>query len=150
MIMVSACLVGIQCKYNGGCNTHQGVLTYLQGKDWIPVCPEQLGGLATPRTPAEIQGGSGEDVLQNRVKVMTKTGEDVTAPFRKGAEQTLKIAQMAGVKEAILKERSPSCGGCQIYDGSFLGQPKAGQGVTAALLREHGISIHTEDDFPNK
>lgn len=150
MIIVSACLVGTQCKYSGGSNTHQGVLAYLHGKDWVSVCPEQLGGLPTPRTPAEIQGGSGEDVLQSRVKVMTETGEDVTGSFIKGAEQTLKIAQMIEAKEAVLKQRSPSCGCRQIYDGSFQGKCKDGQGVTAVLLQKHGIRVHTEDEFPNQ
>ncbi|AZR73825.1 hypothetical protein BBF96_10765 [Anoxybacter fermentans] len=147
MILVSACLLGVECKYNGTSNYNPDLIAYLQNKKWIPICPEQLGGLTTPRIPAEIQGGDGKDVLSGRARVVTKEGKDVTEAFIKGAKEVLKIAQLANVEEAILKERSPSCGKCQIYDGSFQGKIKPGQGVTAAILREYGIRVKTEEDL---
>jgi len=147
MILVSACLVGSNCRYNGGTNFDQNVISKLEGKRWIPVCPEQLGGLQTPRTPAEIQDGDGAMALVGEAKVKSKNGVDVTENFIKGAKETLYLAQMLGATEAILKERSPSCGSCKIYDGSFQGKPKQGSGVAAALLKQHGIIVKSEEDF---
>ena len=103
----------------------------------VPVCPEQLGGLATPRPPAERQ--------QDRV--VTKTGADVTEPYRRGAEETLRLCQMLGCEAAILKERSPSCGHGEIYDGTHSGTLTAGDGVTAQLLVDHGISVYGESQI---
>lgn len=150
MIVVSACLVGVNCRYSGGSNDHQGVIDYLKDRQWVPVCPEQLGGLMTPRFPAEIESGEGEDVLKGMGKVKTKDGEDVTKAFVKGAEETLKITKLVGAKEAILKEGSPSCGSCMIYDGTFQHQRKSGSGVTTALLRKYGILVKSEVDFDQK
>lgn len=148
MILVSACLLGVNCKYNGGCNRHTEVLNYLDGRqDWIPICPEQIGGLATPRVPAEIQGGDGEAVLKGQARVVTRDGRDVTEAFIKGAQEVLKIAQLCGAHEAILKQRSPSCGSCQIYDGTFAGGKIDGAGVTAALLKLAGIDVKSEEDL---
>lgn len=145
MIIVSACLAGLNCKYDGG-NNHVLEIEKLvaQGKA-LPVCPEQLGGAPTPREAAEIRVFSGEDVLAGRARVMTKSGDDKTEAFIKGAEEVLKIARMAGAKQAILKERSPSCGCTYIYDGTFSGSKHPGRGVTAALLASKGIKVYSEE-----
>lgn len=133
-ILVSACLLGIDCKYNGKNNKNEQVLQLLKGHDLIPVCPEIMGGLQTPRTPSEIQ----ED------QVITKDGRNVTKQYQKGAEETLKIAKLYNCKNAILKEKSPSCGCGKIYDGTFTGTLIDGDGITARLLKEHGVKITGE------
>jgi len=148
MILISACLIGINCKYNGKNNA----VPFLDNlpKHIVPICPEQLGGLPTPRPQAEIILGDGKDVLEGNAKVITKKGNDVTKNFIFGAKQVLKIAQVCGAKEAILKAHSPSCGSGLIYDGSFKGKLKKGDGVTAALLKKKGIKILSEKElFPH-
>jgi len=145
MIIISACLVGINCKYNGKNNLAQWVKDLPQ--TIVPVCPEQLGGLPTPRPPAEIILGDGSDVLDGKAKVITNTGKDVTKNFVTGADMTLKIARLVGAEKAILKSNSPSCGSCYIYDGSFTGKLGKGDGVTAALLKKNGIKVFTENDI---
>ncbi len=110
----------------------------------IPVCPEQLGGLPTPRNPAEIVGGDGDDVLDGKARVIDLEGNDVTRQFLAGAEQALQLAQKVGATVAILKENSPSCGSSHVYDGSFSGNKKPGVGVTAALFRRNGIRVESE------
>jgi uncharacterized protein YbbK (DUF523 family) len=147
MILVSACLLGINCKYDGDNNNHEMVREYLKGKEFILVCPEQLGGLSTPRIPCEIKNGDGMDVLSGTCKVENKDGEDTTENFIKGAKEALKIAQLYDCKEAILKECSPSCGSNRIYDGTFSGKKMDGQGVTASILRNEGIHIISEKDL---
>lgn len=147
MLIVSACLAGVKCKYNGKDNFTPLLQELLSREEVQLVCPEQLGGLSTPRVPAEIRGGSGEDVLSGSAKVMTQTGCDVTAEFIRGARETLRIACLLGARGAILKESSPSCGSSMIYDGTFQGQKKPGQGVTAALLRREGLTIWSENDL---
>src|SRR4249920_3282758 len=119
MIVVSACLCGINCKYNGDNNLDTRVLDLLKEGKAIPVCPEQLGGMQTPRIPSEILDGNGYDVLMGKSKVLGQGGYDVTSEFIKGAYETLKIVEAASATIAILKARSPSCGVSQIYDGSF-------------------------------
>ncbi len=109
----------------------------------IPVCPEQLGGLATPRPTAEISGGTGADVLEGRAEVRTSSGADVTDNFTRGAREALSIAKAAGAREAILKAKSPSCGCGLIYDGTFSGRLVEGNGVTAELLIRNGIIVKT-------
>lgn len=131
MIIMSACLCGVNCKYSGGNNLNEKCLELFKKGEAILVCPEQLGGLMTPRIPAEIR----ED------KVITKEGEDVTAQFLKGAEETLRIAKMVNAKKAILKEGSPSCGCNYIYDGNFNGTKIKGKGITASLLEKNGIKV---------
>ncbi len=111
------------------------------------VCPEEDGGLGTPRPAAEIQGGDGSDVLEGRARVMTKTGVDVTAEYLAGAGIALRAARAAGAETAILKARSPSCGKDCVYDGTFTRTPIQGDGVTAALLRREGIAILTEGEI---
>lgn len=148
MILVSACLCGVNCKYDGGNNLNEKVLKLLREGKAIPVCPEQLGGQSTPRVPHEIIKGTGEEVLNGRARVMgTDPEDDVTEQFIKGAEETLKIAKECGVEFAILKARSPSCGKGLIYDGTFSGEKRKGNGVTAELLIKHGIDVVTEEEF---
>lgn len=147
MILVSACLLGVNCKHNGKNNENSEVIQLIKKKGVIPVCPEQLGGLTTPRLPAEIEGGEGMDVLYGSVKVIQKDGVEVTEAFVKGAKETLKIAKKFEVNQAILKARSPSCGMGQIYDGSFSGVSIKGDGVTAALLKSKNITVYTEENI---
>lgn len=153
LVLVSACLVGQKCRYNGGdCRvdglTHQvgevgQLLRPSDGTDWavVPVCPERLGGLPTPREPAEIAGGSGGDVLDGHARVVTARGEDVTEPFVVGAREALELARALGVHRAVLKEASPSCGSTLIYDGTFTRTRVPGEGLLAALLRRHGFTV---------
>jgi uncharacterized protein YbbK (DUF523 family) len=147
MIIVSACLCGINCKYDGGNNLDERVLRLLKEGKVIPVCPEQLGGQETPRAPHEIVNGNGRDVLKGKAKILGPEGDDVTSEFLKGAYETLKIAQICGASIAILKARSPSCGTPEIYDGTFIGAKRPGNGVTAELLLESGIKVFTEENL---
>lgn len=135
-VCVSACLLGCNCKYNGGNNLNDKVVRFVKDKDVVPVCPEQLGGLPTPRTPSEIVNG----------RVTTKDGKEVDAAFRRGALLAAQEAVSAGVELAILKSRSPSCGAKQIYDGTFTGTLIDGKGVFAQALAERGIPIIDEAD----
>lgn len=144
MILVSACLLGINCKYSGDNNESEKVREYLKDKPFILVCPEQLGGLTTPRDPAEIIS---KDKYGNQNKVISNKNIDVTDNFKKGAVETLKIAQIYECREAILKEGSPSCGSSLIYDGTFSGKKIPGQGVTTALLRQNNIKVTSEKEI---
>ena len=148
MRLVSACLLGLKCTWDGHDKyRNDRAIKLSKTETLIPVCPEQLGGLATPRAPQEIQGGTGADVISNKCKVINKNGEDVTERFIRGAEETLKIARQLNVKEFISKSGSPSCGCGQIYDGSFSHQLVPGDGVTAALLKRNGIRVMTEEEL---
>ncbi len=147
MILISACLLGVDCKYNGKNNFKEEIINHFKDKNIVPVCPEQLGGLSTPRLPAEIKGGDGKDVLAGCAKVIRVDGVDVTEEFVKGANETLKIAKNLGSAKAILKSRSPSCGFGQIYDGNFNSTLTNGDGVTAALLKENGIEVYNDENF---
>ena len=148
MKLISACLLGVRCAWSGDDKYRNDQAIELSKLEpLIPVCPEQLGGLPTPRAPQEIQGGTGEDVLDKKCTVLNKNGEDVTRAFIIGAEETLKIAKQLKVKEFIAKRGSPSCGCGQIYDGSFSGRLINGDGVTTALLRRNGIRITPEEDL---
>jgi len=113
-------------------------MSLLEKGTALPVCPEQLGGLPTPRDPAEIQGGEGKDVLRGKAIVLDRTGRDVTSNFLRGAEEVLRLANLIGAKEAIFKAESPSCGCGAIISG---GKPRAGDGVTVSLLKKHGITV---------
>lgn len=144
MILVSACLIGINCKYNGENNKNDKVSNYLKGKQYIIACPEQLGGLSTPRNPSEIIAFDGYEVIKGKAKVMTNENIDVTDQFIKGAKESLKIATLYNCREAILKEGSPSCGSTYIYDGNFTGDKKVGVGVTTALLEKNNIKVISE------
>ncbi|WP_125152734.1 DUF523 domain-containing protein [Clostridium rectalis] len=147
MIIISACLCGINCKYNGKNNLSEDVLKLFKQKKAILVCPEQLGGLQTPRPPQEIINGTGMEVLKRLSKVKDLAGNESTDKFIKGAYETLNIAKECKAQYAILKSNSPSCGYGMIYDGTFSGKKIKGNGVTAELLRKNGIKIFTEYDF---
>lgn len=147
MILVSSCLCGEKCKYNGGDNKNEAVMTLCEREPHIKVCPEVLGGLSTPRVPAEIIGGSAQDVLQGNAKIYTKTGMDVTAAFLKGAERVVSLLEHYPIEKAILKAKSPSCGKGKIYDGHFKGCLIEGNGVTAQALMNKGIKVITEEEL---
>ena len=135
-VLVSACLLGCPCRYDGKSKPCEAVLALMDKHTLIPVCPEQMGGLATPRPPAECQKGG----------VFTEAGTDVTVQYKRGAEEALRLAKLYGCACAILKERSPSCGSGEIYDGSFSRNLIAGDGVTAALLKANGIAVVGESE----
>ncbi len=137
MIIVSACLAGLHCRYDSGEKSNADVIRLVAEGKAIPVCPEQLGGLTTPRLPAEIING----------RVIRKDGVDVTAQFERGAQDALRLAKLAGAQSAILKARSPSCGAGRIYDGSFSGKVIPGDGILAEYFRENGITVQTEEDL---
>lgn len=137
MLLVSACLAGIKCRYDARDNANEKVIDLVKNGLAVPVCPEQLGGLATPRLSAEITAGS----------VINTAGVDVTDNFRRGAAETLKIAKLINCRKAILKQRSPSCGCGLVYDGSHSGNVIEGKGITAELLERNGIRILTEEDL---
>ena len=130
-ILVSACLLGTPCRYDGASKPVEAVRALQEKYTLIPICPEVLGGLPTPRTPSEIVG----------TRVMMRNGRDVTEHYRRGAEEALRIARKNGCTLAILKEKSPSCGNGAVYDGSFTGTLTDGDGITAALLKAHGIRV---------
>lgn len=135
-ILVSACLLGVRCRYDGKSKPHPAVERLMEQHTLIPVCGEIFGGLPTPRVSAERQGE----------RVVTADGCDVTAAYRRGAEEVLRLAERYGCTAAILKERSPSCGSGRIYDGTFTGTLTDGWGVTAELLRDHGICVIGESE----
>jgi uncharacterized protein YbbK (DUF523 family) len=133
-LLVSACLLGEKCRYDGGSQYCAAAEALADKYRLVPACPEVLGGMPVPRTPAEIRGA----------RVVSMDGEDRTALFRLGAERTLELARKAGAGKALLKSGSPSCGHGLIHDGSFSGKMALGNGVTAALLEENGIAVRTE------
>lgn len=141
MIFVSGCLVGINCKYDGGNNYDERIFNLVKEGKAIPICPEQLGGLKTPRNPAEIQEKDGIR------KVVTCEDEDVTNEYIRGAEEVLKLAKELDIKEAILQPRSPSCGIGLIYDGTFSKKKIDGNGMTAGLLIKNGIDVYMPDEY---
>lgn len=144
--LVSACLAGEACAYDGQARPCPAVMQLVRQGRAVPVCPEYLGGLPVPRPPAEIKDGSGRDVLAGRARVINWNGCDVTEAFVKGARAALEIARAQSIRAAILKSRSPSCGYRWIYDGTFTGKLRPGDGVTAALLLDAGFEIFTESE----
>ena len=130
----------MNCRYNGEVKENKNIVELLhrKGVHLVPVCPEQMGGLATPRDPAEIQADG---------RVVTKTGKDVTREYQRGAEEALKMAELFQSNMAILKERSPSCGYGRVYDGTFSGTLTAGDGITAGLLSNNGIDVFGESEL---
>ena len=136
-ILVSACLLGVDCKYSGGNNYNEKVLEYIKDYEVIPVCPEIMGGLSTPRLPSE----------RIEKKVLNNQGIDVTSEYAKGANETLKLAKLFNVKKALLKAKSPSCGKGKIYDGTFTSTLIDGNGVTVDLLESNNIEVITEQDL---
>ena len=147
MYLISACLCGVNCKYNGLNNLNDKCLELLRKGEALLVCPEQLGGLNTPRIPSETLGNAKDIIELNKGKVINKEGKDVTKEFLKGAKEALKIAKEANIKKAILKESSPSCGSNFVYGGSFTGNKIKGKGITAYLLEKEGIEIISEKDL---
>lgn len=145
--LVSACLLGCPTRYDGGARLQDGLVALAAQGHVVPICPEMAGGMPTPRPPAEIVGGDGDDVLESQARVMTIAGEDVTQTFLRGTEHTLAVAQRYAITTAILKQFSPSCGSAKIYDGTHSGQLRDGLGVTTALLRRYGITVWSEEDF---
>ncbi|HIQ00866.1 MAG TPA: DUF523 domain-containing protein [Anaerolineales bacterium] len=145
--LVSACLLGMPTAYDGQGRPVEELVRLAARGCVVPVCPEVAGGLPIPRPPAEIVGGSGEEVLEGRARVLTTDGEDVTAAYLRGAEATLEAALRFGAKVAVLKAHSPSCGSCQIYDGTHSGRLIPGQGVAAALLRRAGVEVVSEEEL---
>jgi len=144
VILISACLLGINCKYSGGNNKIKDIENLLKKEVIIPVCPEQLGGLHTPRNPSEI-------IIKNSKKyVLDNKGNDLTMNFIKGAEETLKIAKFFNIEEAILKTNSPSCGFGMIYDGSFSSRLIKGDGITALYLKRNNIKLYNEFNYKEK
>jgi uncharacterized protein YbbK (DUF523 family) len=144
-LLVSRCLLGHKVRYDGGAHGPFDLLQRWQDEGRIvALCPEVAGGLPTPRPPAEIPGGQGGEVLDGRRPVLTESAEDVTAEFVAGAEIALRLVQQHGLRVAVLKARSPSCGNTHNYDGSFSGNLVAGEGVTAALLRRAGVRVFNE------
>ena len=143
-VLISACLLGQNCRYNGG----HSQLIELDEMDveWIPVCPEESGGLGTPRPSAEIQG-TAEDIINGKGQVLTNEGKNVTTEFIQGAEKSLQLGLKAGVKTAVLKSKSPSCGIAKIYDGSFTKTLKTGDGIFAQLCHENDIECISSDNI---
>jgi len=148
-ILVSRCLLGQPVRYDGGAHGPFDLLQRWQAQGRVvALCPEVAGGLPTPRAPAEIAGGQGARVLDGQLAVLTVDGEDVTAAFVDGAEQALALVRRHGIRLALLKARSPSCGNRENYDGSFSGTKVAGEGVTAAALRRAGVQVFSEEELP--
>ena len=136
-LLVSACLLGVRCKYSGGDNLCPQVAALRERFQLIPVCPEQLGGLPTPRCPAERLGG----------KIVTEDGRDVTEQFLRGTAEALRLCDLYHCKAALLKERSPSCGSGQIYDGTFTHTLTEGDGLTAQMLKKKGVEVYGESQL---
>ncbi|MBE6151228.1 MAG: DUF523 domain-containing protein [Firmicutes bacterium] len=135
MILISACLCGVNCKYNGKNNLNEECLELLKKGEAILVCPEQMGGLETPRNPSEIK------IVNGEVKVFMNDGTDVTENYKRGAEEVLKLAKELNVKKAIFRKKSPSCGCGEIYDGTFTNTLTKGNGITTSLLLENSIEV---------
>jgi len=145
-LLVSACLLGLSTRYDGGDERRDAVIALGARFFLVPVCPEQLGGLPTPRPAAEIISGDGDDVFEDRARVETADAVDVSSAYARGAEESVKLAGILGARQAVLKARSPSCGCREIYDGSFRGVCRPGRGVAAAALARAGVSSWDEDD----
>ncbi|MGN0467519.1 MAG: DUF523 domain-containing protein [Acutalibacteraceae bacterium] len=137
---ISACLCGVNCRYDGKSKPNKEVTELYNQGDAILICPEQAGGLSVPRPPCEIKNG----------RIISKNGQDLTEAYLRGSQKVLEKCLEYGVEKAILKQNSPSCGTKHIYDGTFRGKLIDGEGVTAKLLRENGIEVFGEDDFVKK
>ena len=136
-LLVSACLLGVGCRYDGQSKAHPLARALCEKHHVVPVCGEIFGGLPTPRPPAEICGQ----------RVVTREGADVTEAYRRGAEAAVQLARLTGAQAAVLKERSPSCGSGQIYDGTFTKTLTQGDGLTAQMLKKHGITVYGESQI---
>ena len=141
MIFVSGCLVGINCKYSGGNNFNEKIFNMVKEGKAIPICPEQLGGLSTPRNPSEIK------IIDGKRRVIDNQNNDVTENFKRGANEVLELAKKLNIKKAILQPRSPSCGVGKIYSGNFDGKLVDGNGILAELLIKNGIEVISCDEI---
>lgn len=149
MILVSMCLAGINCNYKGESKPNDKVIQLIKMGKAIPICPEQLGGLTTPRSGARILSGNGNDVLEGKTRVITDDGNDVTEQYIKGAKETLEICKKFNIKVVVLKQGSPSCGNKKTQGGEKERKIVNGIGVTVALLKKHGIVVYSEEDLEN-
>lgn len=147
MILVSACLTGEPVRYDGKSCSNTLLKQLLLNKKAQSLCPELLGGFTTPRLPAEIVDGTGQDVLDGKAKITDSSGLDVTELYLKGAYRTLEIAQQIKASCVVLKENSPSCGSQKIYNGTFQGEKIVGTGITTALLQRHGFKVISENEI---
>jgi uncharacterized protein YbbK (DUF523 family) len=147
-ILISPCLIGIRTRWDESCEEIGELINLVKSGQAVFLCPEQLGGLTTPREPAEIEiGKTAKDVLKGEAKVLMKSGRDVTEQFVVGAQRILKFCHEMGIEIAILKSDSPSCGSKQTYDGSFTDITIPGKGITGELLEQNGIKVHNEKNF---
>ncbi len=144
-LLISGCLAGLSCRYDGGSKPHPRLEDLKRWYDLIPVCPEQTGGLSTPRIPNELQASAAE-ILSGRGKVKNQAGEDCTEAFIRGATETLKVVRLLDIKKALLKDGSPSCGKNRVYDGTCCGKSIPGRGITAEILHDEEIGIYSEDE----
>jgi uncharacterized protein YbbK (DUF523 family) len=149
-VLVSACLAGINCVYDGTNKLDPVFAKMLESGEALIFCPEVLGGLKIPHDPSEIRGGDGFDILSGQARVVSKKGDDVTPYFLKGAEKVLRLAQKHGIKYAVMKSKSPSCGCGLIFDGTFSKKLIAGYGVTAALLKKNGVEVISDIEYLKK
>jgi len=147
MIVVSACIAGCNCRHDGELLLNEKILKLVGEKKAIPLCPEILGGFGVPREPMEIIGGEGEDVLEKKAVIRDRNGNDVTEKVLSGVKEVVLTIKRLNVKYVILKTKSPSCGYGEIFDGTFSGKLKKGNGVLTAALLKEGIKIYTEDNF---
>ena len=147
-LVISACLLGVACNHEGRGSPRAVVDELARHYRLVPVCPEVLGGLPTPRPAAELQGGDGDGVIAGagEVRVVNLEGQDVTAAYRRGAAAAVTVARAVGAKRAVLKARSPSCGSSAVYDGTFSRRLVPGRGVTAAALAAAGLEVGSEED----
>jgi uncharacterized protein YbbK (DUF523 family) len=139
-LLVSACLLGTRCNHEAGHSLRPAIVALAAAHRLVPICPEVCGGLSTPRPAAERDGE----------RVVTVDGDDVTAEYERGAHATVEMARAVGARRAVLKARSPSCGSRQVYDGTFTGTLRAGEGVTAMALRAAGIEVVSEEDLTSR
>ncbi|MBT9173287.1 MAG: hypothetical protein DDT21_01682 [Syntrophomonadaceae bacterium] len=145
-LLVSACLLGLNTTHNGGSNFCPDLSLVQEKAVLVPVCPEQLGGLPTPRPPAEITGADGYGVLAGEAVVLTASGEDKTAAYLRGACETRRLAETVSAAAVLFKARSPSCGNRHIYDGRFSKELRCGPGVAAAALLALGLPVFNEEE----
>jgi len=151
MILISACLVGFHTQWNGGSNRVDELVELVKSGQAVFLCPEQLGGLTTPREPSELEPGkTAADVLAGKAKVLSISGRDVTAQFVRGAQEVLAFCQEMGIQTAILKACSPSCGSQQTYDGTHSGTLRPGRGIAAELLVRNGIAVYNEHNYMSR
>ena len=149
-VLVSSCLIGINSQWDSGEKRNEKLIGLVKSGSAVFMCPEQAGGMPTPREPSEIEyGKTAKDILVGAGRVLTKSGRDVTKEFVDGAKQVLALCKELGITTAVLKEKSPSCGSIKTYDGTFTGTKISGKGITAELLTQHGIQVYSEENFPD-